>query len=90
MYTYIEGNNALAVVESDIVEELTAYTDKELSLLIENAYNVGVKHGKAKQRKSARRKRKERIESIKLAIVLFAGMIGFPGMLILHWLAVGY
>lgn len=84
------GNNALALTEPDIVEELTAYSDKELSLLVESAYDLGIRHEKAIQRRIAKRKRKERVESIKLTIVLFIGMVGLPAIMFLHWIVVGY
>lgn len=88
MYTY--GNNALAIIDSNVVEELTAYSDRDLSLLVENAYNIGIRHEKARQRRAARKKRKERIESIKLTIALFIGYIVFPCLMFLYWLVVGY
>ena len=87
MNTY--GNNAIAIVQSDIVEELTAYTDKELSLLVENAYNVGRREERTRQRREARQKRKSRQETISaivfsvLAILICFGFFAY-------WLMIGY
>lgn len=90
---YTNGNNALVIAESDIVETLTAYSDKELSALVESAYNLGKQQEKIKNRrakKEKRLKRKERIETLKLTLALLCGGIGFPALMILHWIIMGY
>ena len=87
MNTY--GNNALDIVQSDIVEELTAYTDKELSLLVENAYNVGVRNERTRQRREARQKRKNRQEIIS-AIVFSVLVILICFSFFAYWLLIGY
>ena len=82
MYTY--RNNAV-----DIVEELTAYTDKELSLLVENAYNVGRRAERTRQRREARQKRKNRQETIS-AIVFSVLVILICFSFFAYWLIIGY
>lgn len=88
MYTY--GNNALAIVESEIVEELTAYSERDISNLVMAAKAIGRYEECSRQRKLARKRRKERVELIKLYIVLFIAMIVFPLSMFLHWIFIGY
>lgn len=88
MHTY--GNNALSIVDNDIVETLTVYTDKEISLIVESAYDLGRRKEKLNQRRAAKQKRKEHVENIKLTITLFCGMFLFPFAMFLMWLAFGY
>lgn len=82
MNTY--GNNAV-----DIVEELTAYTDKDLSLLVENVYNIGRRAERIKQRREARQKRKNRqeiISAIVFSVLVTLICFGFFA----YWLMIGY
>ena len=88
MYTY--GNNALAIIEPEIVEELTAYSERDISNLVMAAKAIGRCEERLKQRKIARKKRKERVELIKLYIVLFIVMVIFPLSMFLHWVFIGY
>lgn len=88
MHTY--GNNALTIVESEIVETLTAYSDKDISNLVMAAKTIGRCEERSRQRKLARKKRKERIELIKLYIVLFIGAVIFPLSMLIHWIFIGY
>ena len=88
MYTY--GNNALAIAEPEIVEELTAYSDKDISNLVMAAKAIGRCEERSKQRKIARKRRKERIELLKLYIVLFLAMVVFPLSMFFHWVFIGY
>lgn len=87
MHTY--GNNALAIVQSDIVETMTAYTDKELSLIVGNAYNVGRRAERTRQRREARQKRKSRQETIS-AIVFSILVILICFSFFAYWLMIGY
>lgn len=88
MHTY--GNNALAIVESEAVEELTAYSDKDICNLVIAAKNIGRYEERSRRRKIARKRRKERVELIKLYIVIFIVMVIFPMSMILHWVFIGY
>lgn len=88
MHTY--GNNALTIVESEIVETLTAYSERDISNLVMDAKNIGRYEERSRQRKIARKKRKERIELIKLYIVLFVGAVIFPLSMLIHWIFIGY
>lgn len=88
MHTY--GNNALAIIEPEIVEELTAYSERDISNLVMTAKAIGRCEERSKQRKIARKRRKERIEQIKLYIVLFIGAVIFPLSMLIHWIFVGY
>lgn len=87
MHTY--GNNAL-VIEPEIVEELTAYSNKDISNLVMAAKTIGRYEERSRQRKIARKRRKERIELIKLYTVLFIVMVIFPLSMFLHWVFIGY
>lgn len=75
MYTY--GNNAV-----DIVEELTAYTDKELCILVENAYNIGRRAERTRQRKN----RQETISAIVFSVLVILICFSFFA----YWLIIGY
>lgn len=88
MHTY--GNNALVIVEPEIVEELTAYSERDISNLVMAAKNIGRCEERSRQRKIARKKRKERAELIKLYIVLFVGAVIFPLSMFIHWIFIGY
>ena len=88
MHTY--GNNALAIVEPEIVEELTAYSNKDICNLVMAAKNIGRCEERSKRRKIARKRRKERVELIKLYTVLFIVMVVFPLSMFLHWVFIGY
>lgn len=88
MNTY--GNNAVAIVQSDIVEELTAYSERDISNLVMAAKAIGRCEERSKQRKIVRKKRKERVELIKLYIVLFIAMVVFPLSMFLYWVFIGY
>ena len=88
MNTY--GNNAIAIAESEIVEELTAYSERDISNLVMAAKNIGRYEERSRQRKIARKRRKERVELIKLYIVLFIAMVIFPLLMLLHWVFIGY
>lgn len=69
MYTH--GNNALSL---DVVETLTAYSDKQLQRIEKNAYYKGARDFKEYQRTLSKQKRKERLEDVKLTIGLFCGI----------------
>ena len=86
MYTY--GNNAL--IEPEIVEELTAYSERDISNLVMAAKTIGRYEERSRQRKIARKKRKEHVELIKLYIVLFLAIFVFPLSMFLHWVFIGY
>ena len=88
MNTY--GNNAIAIAKSEVVEELTAYSNKDISNLVMAAKNIGRYEERSRQRKIARKKRKERVELIKLYTVLFIVMVVFPLSMFLHWVFIGY
>ena len=88
MHTY--GNNALAIIEPEIVEELIAYSNKDICNLVMASKNIGRCEERSKQRKIARKKRKERVELIKLYTVLFIVMVVFPLSMFLHWVFIGY
>ena len=77
MSTYTHGNNALSL---DVVVQ------KSYS----SGYYRGLKDYRNYQRRTAKQKRKERIEEIKLTIALFCGMIVFPLTMFLIWLTFGY
>ena len=89
MYTTY-GNNALAIIESEIVEELTAYSNKDICNLVIAARNIGRCEERSIQRKIARKRRKEHVELIKLYIVLFIAMVVFPLSMFLYWVFIGY
>ena len=86
----IYGNNAVAIVEPEIVEELTAYSERDISNLVMVAKTIGRYEERSRQRKIARKKRKERVELIKLYTVLFIVMVVFPLSMFLHWVFIGY
>ena len=86
MNTY--GNNAL--IEPEIVEELTAYSERDISNLVMAAKAIGRYEERSRRRKIARKRRKERIELIKLYIVLFLAIFVFPLSMFLHWVFIGY
>ena len=88
MHTY--GNNALAIVEPEIVEELTAYSERDISNLVMAAKNIGRYEERSRQRKIVRKKRKEHVELIKLYSVLFLAIFVFPLSMFLHWVFIGY
>lgn len=84
------GNNALILPEPEIVEELTTYSNKDICNLVMAAKNIGRCEERSRQRKIARKRRKERIELIKLYTVLFIVMVVFPLSMFLHWVFIGY
>ena len=88
MHTY--GNNALAIIEPEIVEELTAYSERDISNLVMAAKAIGRYEERSRQRKIARKRRQERVELIKLYIVLFIAMVVFPLSMFLYWVFIGY
>lgn len=42
------------------------------------------------ERQKARKKRNEQVETIKTTLLLFGCFIGFPLLMLLHWIAFGY
>ena len=87
MNTY--GNNAIAIAKSEVVEELTAYSNKDISNLVMAAKTIGRYEERSRQRKIARKKRKERVELIKLYTALFIVMVVFPLSMLLNWVFIG-
>lgn len=72
---YVNGNNALSM---EVTETVRVYSKEDINRI------------KAETIKTyKRRKRKEHIETIKLTIVLFGGIL-FPALMVLYWVGFGY
>lgn len=62
------------------------YTEEQLSDMFMEAYNAGKRDAKC----SYMRKQKERIRNIKFTMCLGIVTVGFPLLMVLHWIAYGY
>ena len=73
---YTSGNNVLSM---EVIETVRVYSKEDIKRIKTETI-----------REYKRRKRKERMEMIKLTIALFCAMILTPALSVLYWIVFGY
>lgn len=69
-----------------IVADLYYYSDSDMERIIYEA----IKNDKRRRKRTAERRRKEKIEEVKTWIIVFFMTCGFVIFIFLHWLIFGY